>query len=122
MNEAGLVVFEALECGLGIAGSLAGLGSQGVEVAQAVAAQTAIKPRAADRWVDELAHHHQQVIQRDQREAADLGHDSLLARAGRGGQLMRAVRAVLGAIALFPLRDGGAGNVVALGKLGLAER
>jgi len=56
----------------GFVGCRGGGGLEGVELAHTMAAQTAIQPRARGLAAEELAHHREQVIQRQQQGLARL--------------------------------------------------
>ena len=92
------------------------LGLQFAQAAHAVALQAAVQARARNRRVDELPTDHEQVIEPQQQQAAQLDHERLLGRRQRGAQPVRAMRAVLGRFPRLPLARGRLRDVVALGQ------
>jgi len=112
VQVARLVALEAL---MGLTGRG---GFEGIQVAHAMAAQTAVKARAAGFGADELARDGKQVVQRQQQGASQL-HDHMLLGGREGGlKMVCGVRAVLNAGALFPLVDSGLGDAKALSQAG----
>lgn len=116
VHEARLVVLEAL--GRGRLGRLpTGGGLQLAQVVHAVAAQAAVQRRARSLGIDELAGDHQQIVQRQQQQSAQLHHDGFLCRAERGAELVGPMAAVFHAVAGLPFRSGRLGDVVPAGQL-----
>ncbi|KLN52043.1 hypothetical protein VPARA_68440 [Variovorax paradoxus] len=113
VNKTRLVVLEGFRRLLGL---IVLLLQQRFEAAHPMAAQAAVKPRAGHRRVNELSRHHQQVIQRQQEQAPELDHDSLLGGRQHGAQLVRAVRAVFHAVPQVPFARCCHGDVVKLGQ------
>lgn len=90
------------------------LGLQVAQIAHTMPAKAAVEPRARDIRVQELPHHGQQVIERDQQGLAQRhGHGFLRGRK-RGLQAVLRMAAILNAVALAPLPDGLFGRPVAL--------
>jgi hypothetical protein len=79
-------------------------------------AQTAVETRARDIRIQELAHHRQQVVKRDQQRLAQRHGDGLLR--GRQGRLqpVRRVAAIRHTVALAPFVDRLRRDAVALGQ------
>jgi hypothetical protein len=92
------------------------LGLQVAQVADAMPAQTPVETRARDIRIQELAHHRQQVVKRDQQRLAQRHGDGLLR--GRQGRLqpMRRVAAIRNTVALAPFVDRLRRDAVALGQ------
>jgi hypothetical protein len=61
-------------------------GPQGILIAHAMAAQTAIQTRARNIEVEKLARHRQQVIQRQQQHPAQLNHNGFLRSVQQGSK------------------------------------
>ena len=99
----------------GLVGGLRGLGLEVAQVAHPVAAQAAVEPRARDVGVQELAHHREQVVQRQQQRPAQNHRNCLLRRREGRLQPVRRVAAVLHAVALAPLPHRLLADPVALG-------
>lgn len=83
------------------------------QAGHAVAAQAAVKARAGDVGVEELAHHDQQVIQRQEQQSAQLDGDRLLRGRKRRLQAVRRVGAIVHVSALAPAPNGVDQDVVA---------
>ncbi len=79
--------------------------------------QTAIEPRARDVRVQELAHHSEKVVKRQQQGPAQRDSDSLLRRRQRRLQPVCGMAAVVHAVPLAPFPDGLFGDAVALRHL-----
>ena len=78
--------------------------------------QQPIHRRAAYRWFDELVHHRQKVVQRQQQLGPQVDHQLLLAPVERGLQPERAVAGVVDPTALAPLADGVARDLELTGQ------
>ena len=89
MQEAGLI---SLECPVRLCGRL---GSQGIEIADPMAAQTAVQARARHIRVEEFTTNGQKIVQRQQQHPAQFDRHGFLRRGQRRRQLMSGVRAVL---------------------------
>lgn len=87
-----------------------------------MAAQAAVESRAGGMRVDELARDDQQIIQRQQDQAAQLDHDGLLRGGERRAQRVRTVGEVLGGFTALPLAHRGHADVVALGQFSQGSR
>lgn len=89
MHIARLVAVEGLVCNHWL------LGFEGVEVARALAAQTAaVQARKCDMGANKLARDRQQVIQGQQQSTSVVEHHGLSRRREHGLQVMGRVRAV----------------------------
>lgn len=91
---------------------------QRLELAHAMAVQTAMQPRARHIGVDERAHHRQQIVQREQQGLAQLHDDHLLCGCERRLQPMCRVGTVLEVGAVFPLEHRHGRHPVALCQRG----
>jgi hypothetical protein len=92
------------------------LGLQVKQVAHAMPAKAAVKPRARDARVQELTNHGQQVIERYQQCLAQRhSHDLLRGRQG-GLKPVRRVAAILDGVALAPFPYGLLGRPAAVCK------
>ena len=100
MQIARLICLEGSVCRLGF------FRLQVAQVAHTMAAQAAIKTGARYMWVQELTHHREQVIQRQQQRRSQCDSYSLLRRAQCRLKLVRCVAEVVDAITLAPLPDG----------------
>ena len=98
------------------------LGRRLGQLVHASAHQQAVQGRTTHRRVDELAHHHQQVVQRQAQLLAQVDHQLLLASVQRGLQPVRRVAAVFHRVTMLPALYGRAADVVPLGQLVLAGR
>jgi len=76
-------------------------------------AQAAVETRARDVRVQELAHHREQVVERQQQRPAQGHGNGLLRRRQRRLQPVRGVAAVMNAVPIAPLPDGLLGDPVA---------
>ena len=103
LHKSGPVALE----GLGQGGLAFRLRQQVGQPGHAVTAQTPIRRRARQVRADELAGHHQQVVQRQPQEFAQLDHHELLHRVQGRGQPARRVRPVLHRVPSPPAPDGG---------------
>ena len=92
------------------------LGRELAQVSHAMPPQATIQARARGVRVQELAHHCQQVIQRDQQRLAQGHRDGLLRRRQCGLKPVRRVAAILDAVSLAPFIDGLRGDPEALCK------
>ena len=119
MHEARLVVLERLGRRRGVADEF---GLQRAQVGHAVTAQAAVQARAGGVRVDELARDDQQIIQRQQDQAAQLDHDGLLRGGERRAQGVRTVGEILGRFTALPLAHRGHADVVALGQFRQGSR
>ncbi len=117
VQEAWLVVPEGLERRFGLSSISKRLGLKLSQIAYTVAAQAAIQPGTRDVWVDELAHHRDQVIERQQRHASQLHSYGLLRGAQSRAQLVRAVRKIFRAVSPLPLARSRLADVVAFSNL-----
>ena len=109
VQVAGFVGLEAAMRGLGF------LRLQRLQVAHPMPAQAAVEPRARDMRIEELAHHGQQVVERQKKRPAQRNRDGLLRRRQRRLQPVRHVAAVVDVVAAAPLPDRLLGDAVALG-------
>ncbi|ATC76689.1 hypothetical protein BG257_18925 (plasmid) [Proteus mirabilis] len=87
-----------------------------------MAAQATSQAGTRDGWIDELARDRQQVVRGQQQRLAQLHHDELLLGRERRVHLVRRMRLVFRRLAVLPLSDGLAGDVVHPGQFGLRER
>ena len=76
------------------------------QIAHPVPTQTAVKPRARDVRVQELADHGEQVVDRHQQRLAQHDRHRHLRRGQRRLQAVRGVAAVMHAVPVLPLVDG----------------
>jgi hypothetical protein len=93
---------------IGLEGAVLRLGCLGLQVAQvshAMPTQAAVQARAGGIRVQELPHHSQQVIERDQQRRAQGHRCRLLRRRQRRLETVRRVTAILDAVALAPFVD-----------------
>ena len=86
----------------------------GHQIADPVAPQTPVQPRARDLRVQELPDHRKQVVKRHQQRLAQDNRNRLLRGRQGGLQPVRRVAAVLHAVAVFPFVDGLLGGAKAL--------
>ena len=100
MQIARLICLEGRVCRLGF------FWLQLAQVAHTMTAQAAIKTGPRNMWVQELAHHGEQIIQRQKQGCSQCNSHSLLRRAQCGLKPVRRVAQVVDAIALTPLPDG----------------
>ena len=103
VHEAWLVILE----GLGQRRFPLDLRQQVGQPGHAVTAQTPIQRRARQVRTDELAGHHQQVVQWQQQEFAQLDHHEFLHRVQGRGQPVRRVRAVVDRVPGSPTTNRG---------------
>jgi hypothetical protein len=87
------------------------------QIGHTVAAQTPMQPGARDIWIDELAHHRNQVIERQQRHAPQLHCDGLLRGRQRCVELVRSVREIFRALAILPFARRRFADVVAISQI-----
>ena len=109
VQVAGLVDVEGAVRGLGF------LRLQRPQVARPVATQAAVESRARDMRVEELAHHREQVVERQEQGLAEGNRDALLRRRQRRLQAVRRVAPVVDVVAPPPFPDRLLGDPVALG-------
>lgn len=110
VDVARLIGFEGLDL------SVLDLGLR--QAIDATPSQQSVQRRAAHRRLKELAHHRQQVVQRQAQVRAKVDDDLFLAGVERGLQPMRCVAAVFDRCALEPLADGELAHAKALRQLG----
>ena len=79
--------------------------------AHAVSSQTAVQPGTGDRFIEKLAHDHQQVIQRQPQCAAQLHRHRLLGRREGGLKTMRSVGPIVNTLTRLPFADRHLGDV-----------
>ena len=97
VQVAGFVGLEAAVRGLGL------LRLQRLQVAHPVAPQAAVEARAGNMRIEELAHHGEQVIERQEKRLAQRHRDGLLRRGQRRLQPVRRVAPVVDIVATAPL-------------------
>ena len=115
MDEAWLVVFEGFLLGR----RTAFLAYQVGQLGDAMPAQATAQTGTGDGRIDELPRDGQQVVRGQQQRRAQLDDDGFLRWRKRGAQGIGTVGAVFDAVALLPLADGLARDVVTTGQLGL---
>ena len=99
MQIARLICLEGRVCRLGF------FRLEFAQVAHTMTAHAAIKTGARNMWVQELAYHGEQVIQRQKQHCSQCDSYSLLRRAQCRLKPVRRVAQVVDAIALAPLPD-----------------
>ncbi len=108
---AGLVGLEGAVCRLRL------LRLQRLQVAHPMTAQAAVEARARGTRVEELAHHGQQIIKRQEKRLAQRNCDGFLRRGQRRLQLVWRMAPVVNVVATPPLPDRLLGDPIALGHL-----
>ncbi len=112
VHEARFVVLEALD---GLVLALNGW-LQRLDIGHAVATQAAVQARARHLRIDELLAHRKQVVQAQQKRAAQLNSNRFLVAGKRGADLVRPVRAVLRVLARSPLAGRSQRDIELLGN------
>ena len=91
---------------VGLEGAVRGLGLlrfQRLQVAYPMPPQAAVEARAGNMRIEELAHHGEQVIERQEKRLAQCNRDGLLRRGQRRLQPVRRVAPVVDIVATAPL-------------------